>query len=137
MAPDGRRRTEGTSAQLTNQSRPEATVCAAVQPVAVRSANFNVARSPARSIQLTSTPRFETVNCGCAEPAAAGVVIGCGAMANVAWSATAFAVAFAVTIPKPTPIAAAKAVALLTKLVQDVSVGAAACAARIAARATG
>jgi hypothetical protein len=39
----------------------------------VRSENFSVARSPLRSIQLRSTPRFDTDSCGCAEFGAAGV----------------------------------------------------------------
>ena len=64
MAPEGRRSTDGTSAQFTNQSRPDAIVRAAVQPEAVRSENFSVARLPDRSIQLTRTPRFETDSCG-------------------------------------------------------------------------
>ena len=67
MAPEGRRSTDGTSAQLTNQSRPDAIVRAGVQPEAVRSANFSVARSPMRSIQLTRTPRLDTDSCGWAE----------------------------------------------------------------------
>src|SRR5262245_54555773 len=54
------RRADGTSAQLTNQSRPDAMVRAGVHPEAVRSANLSVARSPFRSIQLTSTPRDDT-----------------------------------------------------------------------------
>src|SRR5688572_2137567 len=70
--PSASRSTDGTSAQLTNQSRPLAAVRAGVQPCPVRSENFNVARSPAGSIQLSNTPRADTVNCGCALPAAAG-----------------------------------------------------------------
>src|SRR5688572_13698365 len=70
--PSSSRSTDGTSAQLTNQSRPLATVRAGAQPWPVRSENFNVARSPERSIQLSNTPRVDTVSCGCALPAAAG-----------------------------------------------------------------
>ena len=64
--------TDGTSAQLTNQSRPDVTVRASLQPVAVRAENFRVARSPVRSIQLRSTPRNDTDSCGCAELAPVG-----------------------------------------------------------------
>ena len=64
--------TDGTSAQLTNQSWPLATVRGSVQPDAVRSAKRSEASSPARSIQLRRTPRGDTVSCGCALPAGAG-----------------------------------------------------------------
>src|SRR5688572_11743129 len=73
--PSSSRSTDGTSAQLTNQSRPLATVRAGVQPWPVRSENFNVARSPARSIQISNTPRADTVSCGCALPELAGEVM--------------------------------------------------------------
>jgi len=71
-----RRTTDGTSAQLTNQSVPVATVRAADQPPAERSANRNVALSPLCSTQLSNTPSFETDNCGCPLPAAAGETSG-------------------------------------------------------------
>ena len=94
-------------------------VCAAVQPVAVRSANFSVARSPARSTQLTSTPRFDTDNCGCPEFGAAGVEIVCGG--DDVWRATALAVAAAAMTARVTVHATAKAVALQTSLLKDMS----------------
>src|SRR5262245_32770993 len=93
MAPDGRRSADGTSAQLTNQSRPDAIVRAGVQPAAVRSENLSVARSPVRSIQVRSTPRFETESWGCAELAPAGDSIDSGEKVKDGWRATAFAVA--------------------------------------------
>ena len=68
--------TEGTSAQLTNQSVPDATVSAPDQPFAVRSANLSVAVSPDCSVQLARTPRDDDVSCGARLPAAAGVAIG-------------------------------------------------------------
>ena len=68
--------TDGTSAQLTNQSAPDATVAGADQPSAFRSDHLSVAEAPSRSIQLRSAPRDETVNCGCALPGAAGVASG-------------------------------------------------------------
>jgi hypothetical protein len=83
MAPEGKRSADGTSAQLTNQLRPDAIVFGADHPEAVRSANFSVARSPLRSIQLRSTPRLDTDSCGCAEFAAAGVAIDCGVVSDV------------------------------------------------------
>ena len=46
--PSARRTTDGTSAQLTNQSVPDATVRAGDQPVAVRSENRSVARIAGR-----------------------------------------------------------------------------------------
>ncbi|GMV20456.1 MAG: hypothetical protein AMXMBFR57_04050 [Acidimicrobiia bacterium] len=64
--------TDGTSAQFTNQSVPDATVRAGVHPSPVRSAYFNDAVPPWRSIQLSNTPRDETVNCGASLDAAAG-----------------------------------------------------------------
>src|SRR5690606_7869302 len=75
--PSARRSTDGTSAQLTNQSVPEATVRTSDHPAAVRSANFSEARlfSP-RSIQLINTPLSETVNCGASLRAPAGDVTG-------------------------------------------------------------
>ena len=96
MVPDGRRITEGTSAQLTNQLRPAATVRAWLQPVAVRSENFKVARSPVRSIQLRSTPRDDTDNCGWAALAPVGEESGWGVRAAAPCDA-------AVTVHEATP----------------------------------
>jgi hypothetical protein len=76
-----------------------------------------VARSPLRSIQLTSTPRDDTDSCGWAEPDAAGVEISCGAIVNDVWRATALAVA-ATTVAVMAVAATAKAIALQTKALQ-------------------
>ena len=62
--PSARRKTDGTSAQLTNQSLPDATVRGADHPDAVRSANFNAAVRPSCSIQLRSMPRSEAASWG-------------------------------------------------------------------------
>src|SRR5262245_24669 len=57
--------TEGTSAQFTNQSSPDATVRAGDQPDAVRSANFNATVAPpVRSTQLRSSRSPCALNCG-------------------------------------------------------------------------
>ena len=92
--PSDSRITEGTSAQLTNQSEPEATTRAAVQPLVVRSANFNVAVDPDRSIQLRSTPRADVESCGCAAIPVDGDGTGCtagghgAATEDTEWGAT-------------------------------------------------
>src|SRR5262249_25101102 len=49
------RTTDGTSAELTNQSLPDATLRGSVQPFAARSANFSVARAGAGSAAVVST----------------------------------------------------------------------------------
>ena len=65
--------TDGTSAQLMNQSLPETIARGCVQPEAVRSANFSVATLSCSSIQLRIVPRLETLSCGSPLPGAAGV----------------------------------------------------------------
>src|SRR4029453_4859121 len=60
--PFERRRTDGVSASVTNQSSPDATLTGGVQPFAARSANLSVAPSSPDSSQLTSaTPFFDTL----------------------------------------------------------------------------
>jgi tetratricopeptide (TPR) repeat protein len=59
------------------QSLPLATTRDSDHPVAVRSANFRVARSPCCSIQLRITRSSCTVTCGCALPDPAGAGIDC------------------------------------------------------------
>src|SRR5207244_2209112 len=73
--PPVRRRTEGTSMGLTDQSLPEAADRGSVQPVAVRSANRSVVFGPSCSIQLRSRPRSDVVSCGSPllEPAGEGI----------------------------------------------------------------
>ena len=68
--------TDGTSAQFTNQSVPDATVRAGVHAPPVRSENLRVAVVPLRSIQLRRTPRADTDSRGCALPGGAGDAIG-------------------------------------------------------------
>src|SRR5262245_60332719 len=64
--------TDGTSAQLTNQSLPDATVRGADHPALVRSAKRRLAFGPSRSIQLRITPREDVESCGWALFAPAG-----------------------------------------------------------------
>ena len=68
--------TEGTSAQFTNQSVPEATVRASVQPASVRSEKRKLAVSPERSTQLSTTRSPCVDSCGWALFGAAGDVSG-------------------------------------------------------------
>ena len=60
-----KRMIDGTSAQLTNQSLPDAAVRGVDHPAAVRSEKRSVDVSPFRSIQLRSTPRVDEDSCGC------------------------------------------------------------------------
>ena len=62
--PSSSRTTEGTSAQFTNQSVPDAAVRGSDQPDAVRCANFNSDVWPCVSIQLTMAESPVTVSCG-------------------------------------------------------------------------
>jgi len=64
--------TEGTSAQLTNQFAPAATVRPSVHPLSVRSEKRRVALSPDRSTQLSTTRSPSVASCGWALLAAAG-----------------------------------------------------------------
>src|SRR5689334_17057844 len=85
-SPPASRMTEGTSAQFTNQSVPDATSRAVDQPDAPRSENRSVAFGPSRSIQLRSRPRSEDDSCGCAlfGPAGDAVRSSCGCQAETA-----------------------------------------------------
>ncbi len=74
MAPEGSRSTDGTSAQFTNQSRPDAIVRARGPARGRAFGEFQRGEIADRSIQLTRTPRLDTDSCGWAEFAAAGVV---------------------------------------------------------------
>src|SRR5262245_772413 len=70
------RTTDGTSAQLTNQSSPEATWRGSDQPLVVRSANLSEAVSPDCSIQLRIARPSNVESRGSALPrAAAGEAI--------------------------------------------------------------
>src|SRR5687767_3921886 len=64
MAPLLKRSTEGTSAQLRNMSLAVTTICAGDQPLSVRVAYFNAAKSPVCSSQLKTAPAEDAVNCG-------------------------------------------------------------------------
>src|SRR5712675_988505 len=66
--------TDGTSAQLTNQFAPDATVRASVHPLSVRSEKRKVAFSPERSTQLSTTRSPSEESCGWALWGAAGDV---------------------------------------------------------------
>src|SRR5689334_16328710 len=70
------RMTDGTSAQLTNQSVPEATVAGVDHVLPARSANLSVDDLPFRSSQLRITPWSLVVSCGSLLPAAAPVESG-------------------------------------------------------------
>src|SRR5690348_17006383 len=68
--------TDGTSAQLMNQSVPDAAVRGSDHPLAVRSANFSVAFLPSCSSQLTRSPLGDTLTRGSDVCAPAGRVTG-------------------------------------------------------------
>src|SRR5262245_5025360 len=70
------RNTVGMSALLRNQSLPEATCRTSDHPVGVRSANLSDAALSVCSIQLRSTPAFDTDNSGAMLRAAAGTARG-------------------------------------------------------------
>src|SRR6185503_19340362 len=100
--PSVRRDTDGTSAQLTNQSAPDATVCARDHPAAVRSANLSVVVPvlPVSS-QLTTSPPGCRVICGAIEPAAAPTVAGAMVTAHGAGGAAGEAGGAEVGVDEP------------------------------------